>query len=57
MRRWRLPAANIWVVGNKCMGNDDTCGANRMKGQELCVGHYRQAVNLAELAEQIESEE
>jgi len=43
--------------GNKCMGNDDTCGANRMKGQELCVGHYRQAVNLAELAEQIESEE
>lgn len=43
--------------GNKCVGNDDTCGANRMKGQEFCVGHYRQAVNLAELAEQIESGE
>jgi len=28
-----------------------------MKGQELCVGHYRQAVNLAEVAEQIDSEE
>lgn len=43
--------------GSKCMGNDDTCGANRVKGQELCSGHLRQAINLAELAEQIDSEE
>jgi hypothetical protein len=27
--------------GDKCTGNDDTCGANRVRGQELCVGHSR----------------
>ena len=43
--------------GNKCMGNDDTCGANRVKGEELCAGHLRQAINLVELAERIDSEE
>lgn len=43
--------------GTKCMGNDDTCGANRVKGQELCSGHLKQAINLAKLAEQLESEE
>jgi hypothetical protein len=57
MRRLAAASGEYLGRGNKCMGNDDTCGANRMKGQELCVGHYRQAVNLAELAEQIESEE
>jgi len=43
--------------GSKCMGNDDTCGANRVRGEELCSGHLKQAINLAKLAEQLESEE
>jgi len=27
--------------GSKCMGNDDTCGANRVKDEVLCAGHLR----------------
>ena len=42
--------------GSKCMGNDDTCGANRVRGEELCSGHLKQAINLARLAGQLESE-
>ena len=29
--------------GDKCSGNDDTCGANRVRGQELCAGHMKGA--------------
>jgi hypothetical protein len=39
----KLAAASAPYLGrgDKCSGNDDTCGANRMRGQELCVGHMK----------------
>ena len=39
----KLAAASAPYIGrgDKCSGNDDTCGANRMRGQELCVGHMK----------------
>jgi len=27
--------------GPKCAGNDDTCNANKMRGQDYCVGHLK----------------
>ena len=27
--------------GDKCTANDDSCGANKVRGQELCAGHLR----------------
>lgn len=27
--------------GDKCSGNEDTCGANRVRGEELCAGHMK----------------
>lgn len=27
--------------GSKCAGNDDTCNANKMRGQDYCVGHAK----------------
>lgn len=42
--------------GNKCEGKDDTCGANKVKGENLCFGHLRQANNLADVAAMLESE-
>lgn len=39
----KLAAASAPYVGrgDKCSGNDDTCGANRVRGQELCAGHMK----------------
>jgi hypothetical protein len=41
----QLAAASAPYVGrgDKCSGNDDTCGANRVRGQELCAGHMKGA--------------
>lgn len=41
----KLAAASAPYVGrgDKCSGNDDTCGANRVRGQELCAGHMKGA--------------
>jgi len=27
--------------GDKCAGNDDTCGANKVRGQSFCAGHLK----------------
>jgi len=27
--------------GDKCSGNDDTCGANKVRGQQFCAGHLK----------------
>jgi hypothetical protein len=27
--------------GDKCTGNDDTCGANKVRGQQFCAGHLK----------------
>lgn len=39
----RLAAASGPYIGrgDKCKGNEDTCGANRVKGQEFCAGHMK----------------
>jgi len=39
----QLAAASAPYVGrgDKCSGNDDTCGANRVRGEELCAGHMK----------------
>jgi hypothetical protein len=29
--------------GDKCEGNDDTCGANKVRGQKFCAGHMKRA--------------
>jgi hypothetical protein len=29
------------IRGDKCTANDDSCGANKVRGQELCAGHLR----------------
>ncbi|CAB4152019.1 hypothetical protein UFOVP582_46 [uncultured Caudovirales phage] len=54
-----LAAASAPYVGrgDKCSGNDDTCGANRVRGQEYCQGHLKQAASLKQVAEVIESQE
>lgn len=55
----RLAAASAPYVGrgDKCSGNDDTCGANRVRGQELCAGHLKQSKSLEQIADFIESGE
>lgn len=39
----RLAAASGPYVGrgDKCEGNDDTCGANKVRGQRFCAGHLK----------------
>lgn len=43
--------------GDKCEGNEDTCGANKVKNQRYCAGHLKQVRALAVLAEKIEDGE
>jgi hypothetical protein len=52
----RIAAASGPYIGrgDKCTGNDDTCGANKVRGQQFCAGHLKQARSLAEVAEKIE---
>jgi hypothetical protein len=40
--RIAAPSAPYVGRGDKCAGNDDTCNANRVRGQEFCAGHMRQ---------------
>ena len=49
----RLAAASAPYVGrgSKCAGNDDTCNANKVRGQEYCAGHLK---TLKASAEQVE---
>jgi len=37
----------------KCVGKDNTCGANKVRGGELCLGHQRQADALARVSANI----
>lgn len=55
----RIATASAPYVGrgDKCTGNDDSCGANKVRGQELCAGHLKQAKSLVQVAEVIESGE
>lgn len=52
----RIATASAPYVGrgDKCSGNDDTCGANKVRGQELCAGHLKQSRSLEQVAERIE---
>ena len=55
----RIATASAPYVGrgDKCAGNEDTCGANKVRGQELCAGHLKQAKSLGQIAEFIEGVE
>lgn len=55
----RLAAASAPYVGrgDKCSGNEDTCGANKVRGQEFCAGHLKQVKALEQIADSIESGE
>lgn len=33
--------------GDKCEGNDDTCGANKVRGKNLCAGHLKSLAKAA----------
>ncbi len=48
----RLATASAPYVGrgDKCSGNDDTCGANKVRGQELCAGHLKQAKSIEQIS-------
>ena len=35
------PSAPYVGRGSKCKGNEDTCNANRVSGEEFCAGHLR----------------
>lgn len=39
----RLAAASAPYLGrgSKCAGNEDTCNANKVRGQEFCAGHLK----------------
>lgn len=52
--RIAAPSAPYIGRGDKCTGNDDSCGANKVRGQEFCVGHLKQAKALSQVAERIE---
>lgn len=34
--------------GSKCQGNENTCGANRVKGEDFCAGHLRSVGKVVE---------
>lgn len=55
----RLAAASGPYIGrgDKCEGNEDTCGANKVRGQKFCAGHLKQAKSLEQVADIIESGE
>ena len=55
----RLAAASAPYIGrgDKCTGNEDTCGDNKVRGQEFCAGHLKQAKSLEQVADIIESGE
>lgn len=55
--RLAAPSAPYIGRGDKCSGNEDTCGANKVRGQEFCAGHLKQARSLEQVADIIEGGE
>lgn len=55
----RMATASAPYVGrgDKCAGNNDTCGANKVRGQELCAGHLKQAKNIEQISETMKDKE
>ena len=59
----RIASASAPYVGRgtKCVGNEDTCGSQRAKGTEYCIGHLKQSINKSnvsvETKETVETEE
>jgi len=47
VRGARIAAASGPYIGRgtKCIGNEDTCGSQRAKGTEFCIGHLKQSIN------------
>jgi len=41
--RIAAPSGPYLGRGDKCEGNDDTCGANKVRGQRFCAGHMKRA--------------
>jgi hypothetical protein len=39
--RIAAPSGPYLGRGDKCTGNDDTCNANKVRGQDFCVGHLK----------------
>lgn len=39
--RIAAPSGPYLGRGDKCEGNDDTCGANKVRGQRFCAGHMK----------------
>ena len=39
--RIAAPSGPYLGRGDKCSGNDDTCGANKVRGQQFCAGHLK----------------
>lgn len=55
--RIAAPSGPFVGRGDKCEGNEDTCGANKVRGQRFCAGHLKQAKSIAAVAEKIEGGE
>jgi hypothetical protein len=49
--RLAAPSAPYVGRGDKCSGNEDTCNANRVRGEVFCAGHLKSAVKAAKAAE------
>jgi hypothetical protein len=43
--RLAAPSGPYIGRGTKCIGNEDTCGSQRAKGTEYCIGHLKQSIN------------
>jgi hypothetical protein len=43
-----------YVGDTRCAANEGTCGAARVKGSELCIGHLRQLKKQLEVADEQE---
>lgn len=39
--RIAAPSAPYVGRGSKCAGNEDTCNANKVRGQDYCAGHLK----------------
>ena len=55
--RIAAPSGPFVGRGDKCEGNEDTCGANKVRGQRFCAGHLKQAKSIAAVVEKIEGGE
>lgn len=53
--RLAAPSAPYVGRGDKCSGNDDTCGANRVRGQLFCAGHMKSMLKNQDVTESVDS--